>query len=319
MHGGARRSNPALRWSLIAFVFASAVSALVWLSWPEPHTYVTGEASRAAEDACAYEEASRAAANAANAYERARQTGAGARRRQIEADAAQRRAQGAKECEERARNRADLDAQWRSAYATENTYAITNKLRWLAIAEIALLVAAVLAAWMAIFDSRQHAERELRAYMGVDTAQLVKIDVDGVVTAQLRFKNYGQTPAYDFTYWGTLGWRPVEDAGSESGITTIKFPEGSFEKHPDALEDESRMTFNPSAGATNNFKTKGPPPIAGVVEGYRQHGTFAIVLYGKGRYLDAFGEEREIEFGYYSTNKVEWPKLRLLPILNKSN
>lgn len=161
MYGGFKRPNAPLGWGIVASVCVALLAFLIWSSESRRAPYVLGSASAGAEQACGYEQARQAASEAADAYDNARQSGVGVSRRRIEADTAERRAQNAHECEERARDRADLDAQWRSAYAAENTYDITQKLRWLAIAELALLIMAVAAAWKAIFDSSAHAERDL--------------------------------------------------------------------------------------------------------------------------------------------------------------
>ena len=198
MSRGPGRPNAPLRWSIILGGVALIVAVLVWLSAPNPQRYLAGAASQSVERACGYDQARRSAEQAAQAYDRARIDRAPTRAREVEANAAARRAEDAKQCEERARNRADLDAQWRSAFAAENTFDAAQKLRFLAIFEIALLVATVAAAFMALFDARKHSERELRAYMCDTNPHIIEHVSNGAVFGRefaLHWKNTGATPA----------------------------------------------------------------------------------------------------------------------------
>lgn len=276
----------------VVFVLAGLAffTALVFLSAPTPREYLAQSASSGAEEACAYEQARNAAENAARAYDEARQRRSGVRERQIEAEAAARRAENAKQCEERARNRADLDAQWRAAFAAENAYSMNEKLRWLGIVEIGLLIATVTAAFMAVFDAREHSKRELRAYVKAHLSER-EIVVGKPIRMIFSMTNYGQTPVFKAAAVTQIlvranGWLWESE---EQKLPTENRPE--FVIHPG--EDVEVEGF-----LVNNAEK---PPLEqthynGIRDGHASIFARIIIWYD-----DAFGDSHETELRFALT------------------
>lgn len=289
MHGSARRSNPALGWWLTAAVAVASIALLYWLSAPPPHDYEARSDSSAAERACAYEGARDAAEEAARAQDQARVSGSNTRRTQVEVGAAQRRADNAQKCEERARNRADLDAQWRAAYAAERSYLLGLRLRLLALVEIVLLVATVGAAFMAIVHQREIGRRELRAYVGINRKGFMNRDPsDKKFSFVFGMQNTGQTPARYVQYAARL--RLLDDPLKDNESIFDRFPvEEDFED-----TSKSRIPMYPSDGFDGQTDK-----LDITMEQFREamiHGKPTLYGFGFVRYVDVFNEMHTTRF-----------------------
>lgn len=132
---------------------------------------------------------------------------------------------------------ADLIAQQRMAQAAEDLLFYTNLGNWLlaftlcasAIAALAG-AAAALSARDSVRTAKQTAERQLRAYVGPSKNQIVRLTVGTYPRVKLTFKNYGQTPATNFTYG--FKWKfAKDDSFQERGLPTASHP-GSFTLNP---------------------------------------------------------------------------------------
>jgi len=284
MHVSAWRSHPALRWTIALAIVAIAFAVLLRLSAPEQHVYEARSASDVAELACAYDQHRDAANRAADAYNRARIRGTGIAASRIEADATEHRAQSAQQCEERARNRADLDAQWRAAYAAENAYGMARKSRMLAIVEIGLLLLTVTVAFLAVLDARRHAERELRAYIKVELRGITENVLHMPHHPDLVIINKGQTPAHDLTFecwWEVRPW-PL----SENAIFKGDPPEQDLEKIVLHSGDEHPIEpFNTRDAVRHAaVETSGANPLQ------------RMLIFGLVSYRDAFSKSRETQF-----------------------
>jgi len=184
---------------------------------------------------CKYEQASRAAGEAAEEYAKAEKPPAKApvetvkafEEKRRAAEAAERSEQQAEECEARVREWSDLSAQWQSARAAINmARAARNQITWTILEIVALLatvgvgVWAILAARAAsnrdfkllkkqVDDGRREADvtqqigqAQVRAYLSIANAKVRVAEVpdkDGVwfsgFEIEFTIKNSGQSPA----------------------------------------------------------------------------------------------------------------------------
>ena len=155
---------------------------------------------------------------------------------------------------------------------------------WVAIFSGALFVATLML-WITTERSLSHArmatERQLRAYVHPDIARMTRLDPEATASAIVRFRNVGQTPAYDFKAW--------------IGIALAKWPT-PFSALP-----------NMGPGGFGPGRIVGPQVIADYsvassraltgeeVEAIRS-GASAIYVFGQAAYRDAFGTSRYTNF-----------------------
>jgi hypothetical protein len=127
---------------------------------------------------------------------------------------------------------------------------------------------------------RDTAERQLRAYVSVDTAQITGINSGDNPVADLVVKNFGQTPAYDLTEMG----------GIAMGVSfnTIPPPTGSHRM--------SRASL--SAGAVTREFHPGPRPLTPEAIAALLAGTMTLWVYGEIHYRDAFKIERFTKYRF---------------------
>lgn len=140
-----------------------------------------------------------------------------------------------------------------------------------------LLFFATLLLWYAtmrlVWDARQNAQRQLRAYLFVD-----KIDcsIEGN-EVHLELKNSGQTPAYNIRQWTAASLRPLANPGTFERIDVISTP------------------FDVGPGGTAHVRF--PPPTRARTE--RQtiiDGPNGLFVFGEIFYRDAFEVERWTRF-----------------------
>lgn len=135
------------------------------------------------------------------------------------------------------------------------------------------------AATKAVEITRDTAERQLRAYVGVDSAIKVANREGPGFAVNVIIKNNGQTPAYDFTQWANVALEPMPLPKPfsiycrERGSVGILQPQGQtlatpiFTREMLPLEEQS---------IRNNAK--------------------AIYVYGEIDYRDAFGAQHHVTF-----------------------
>jgi hypothetical protein len=144
---------------------------------------------------------------------------------------------------------------------------------------------ALLASWGAIWllwrqnnHMRDSSERQLRAYVGISVGY---IDFKNrIPIAYVKFKNAGQTPAYDVRTWIHTWYErhpltvnlPVPDDGFERGKSII---------HPGGHESISSPPKNPICADHFGF--------VGTEE-------WTIYVYGEIQYRDAFGKQRYTKY-----------------------
>jgi len=120
------------------------------------------------------------------------------------------------------------------------------------------------------------AERQLRAYVYVESVEMTPPDLAGPSKAHLTIKNVGQTPGYGVVH---LGRMLIQDFPS-----LIPLPE------LDEAGPTSRSDVPPSGILIKTLAGKRPLTLD---ERARiTNGTAALYVYGEIRYRDAFGQDR---------------------------
>lgn len=128
-------------------------------------------------------------------------------------------------------------------------------------------------------QNHANAERQLRAYICVETAE-IDFDKAPQPTISLSFKNFGQTPAHGVESW-THTWL-------EAYPLQVQLPE------PDSDLVKGRMYLGPNASFGDSFKH--PGPITGSNRDEILAGTAAFYVYGAITYVDVFFALRETRF-----------------------
>jgi hypothetical protein len=151
----------------------------------------------------------------------------------------------------------------------------------LALGTLALGAATILL-WRAtrqlVIEARENAERQLRAYLGVESSS-INYPQGSQPVAALTFKNYGNTPAYEFTINSGIGMAP------------------SFDALPPPLPErlgEPRGVLSP--GATAVLVRTGPVPLGREQLAMLADGRSTIFVYGEVRYTDAFKKRRALKY-----------------------
>jgi hypothetical protein len=129
--------------------------------------------------------------------------------------------------------------------------------------------------------AEQTAERQLRAYVMIDNAQIEGVRVGDIPSAKLIIKNSGQTPAYNVTHWCSVGYGAYPFTGIVPGGEDEDVALPPRPLAPGGListwADETRRLD----AATMNALL------------YKSH---AVYVVGQIRYEDAFGHRRETDF-----------------------
>lgn len=114
------------------------------------------------------------------------------------------------------------------------------------------------------------AERQLRAYVSVDSAEIIDLAAGLTPAARLIVKNSGQTPAYNLT-----------------GIGGIAIGE-SFEKLPPPTGSTAMSKSSLSAGAIADQLHQAPQPLTSEAMAALIAGTVILWVYGELHYRDTF-------------------------------
>lgn len=138
------------------------------------------------------------------------------------------------------------------------------------------------ATWRLVKSAEKTAERQLRAYVGLERGTVANLTGSGAVVATLAFKNAGQTPAYKLYTWGGMSVRPYP--GPSSNL---------IPKHDPALIRETLIL--PSATFFRTEKGDIPENVkADIVAGRA-----TLFVYGQIHYEDAFRRTRFVYFRYF--------------------
>jgi uncharacterized protein (UPF0333 family) len=123
-------------------------------------------------------------------------------------------------------------------------------------------------------QSREMAEKELRAYVSVDSAQITGVESGHPPVATLVFKNSGLTPAYDLTGMGGIGM------------------EAAFDSLPPAVGSPRQSKSSLPPGTPTKWFHLAPRPLIPEETAALRDGTMTLWVYGEIRYRDAFGIDR---------------------------
>jgi len=127
-----------------------------------------------------------------------------------------------------------------------------------------------------LLTSRDTEQRQLRAYMGIEFgAVLLDSPMGGAVTAWLRFKNYGATPAYKLTAWHKF-----------DGLPTNESP------FPQRGTSENQTVLGPSATINMDSTLKINPDELQAVK----NKNLSFFVWGRIEYIDAFKNSRYFDF-----------------------
>ncbi|UTW53265.1 hypothetical protein KFF05_07920 [bacterium SCSIO 12827] len=139
-----------------------------------------------------------------------------------------------------------------------------------------------LAAQATVEETRKNAERQLRAYVMVESANIKKLKIGEIPEVSVTLKNFGQTPAYDVRVWGVPGF---QDFPLKGGLPT---------ERPDETDDIVAAPLAPTVPQTIPLifkRTMNEETIRAL-----KAGSHAIFVVGQARYIDAFKVERETDF-----------------------
>ncbi len=135
------------------------------------------------------------------------------------------------------------------------------------------------AATAAVGQMRDTAEKQLRAYVCVDSAVL-KFPQPDVPEAQVDFRNCGQTPAYDLRGW-------IHTWFAEYPLKEVL---------PTAPEDLRKGTETVAPGRKSIFVAPRKPPLPPPYLALLGTDKFTLYVYGEIRYRDIFGKERSTQY-----------------------
>jgi hypothetical protein len=160
--------------------------------------------------------------------------------------------------------------------------------------------------------AEETAERQLRAYIGIEEGHVVLLDAvpseevgkigkillrtpKPTMQVQLRFRNSGQTPAYDFTGWLSAA---VDDTGANP-----------FDR---VSEGRGKTLIGP--GGFTHFRTDMTMPDESLLPGVLDRKK-TIYAWGKVTYRDAFKVTRYFEFQLTATGPASQIRVQDEPIL----
>jgi hypothetical protein len=110
---------------------------------------------------------------------------------------------------------------WRPRFACWRD--ATNKLTFVTFLLFLATLALAWGTYELVNDGREHSKRQLRAHILYDGISITKHDTNGTVSITL--KNFGQTPAYNVTYWWDIRAFPSGDIArlefQDTGISSL--------------------------------------------------------------------------------------------------
>ena len=161
---------------------------------------------------------------------------------------------------------------------------------WLAAVGPIIASVALLVAFWQFYLSRDTSQRQLRAYVGVadGSIQLVNLtDVGGQgISAYVRIRNNGRTPAYEFTTW--FAQPVVAEANTPPFGPPLPFEERT----------SSSILFSDSDAHISRATPITAEDLAAIRDGSKK-----VFVWGGVDYADAFGRKRTMRF--HDVNGVE--------------
>jgi hypothetical protein len=135
-------------------------------------------------------------------------------------------------------------------------------------------------------SGERHSERQLRAYVMVDSVHLLNLAIGGHPEAVITIKNSGQTPATNLTHWAAMGFSTFPLTGP--------LPRRDRMLPPRPLAPDATFIVNTGINQALNVAT-----IVGI-----QRGSHALYVIGEIRYTDAFGKSRETDYLLFCTRDM---------------
>lgn len=132
----------------------------------------------------------------------------------------------------------------------------------------------------------RHSERQLRAYVMIDTVDIENVSLGGNPEATLNIKNFGQTPATDLTCWATMGFSTFPLTGPLPTRRAI-------------LPQRPLAPTGTSIVRTGINRPLNAATVAAIAAG-----SHAIYVTGEIRYRDAFDKPRETDFRLFCTRDM---------------
>jgi hypothetical protein len=127
------------------------------------------------------------------------------------------------------------------------------------------------------------AERQLRAYVMVESVVIEDFGVGRIPKLKITIRNFGLTPVHQLTHWSTVGF--------DAFPHTVPFPvRDETPLPPMALAPSGKLITRPREQRELNLETWAALAA----------GTHAIYVIGEIRYEDAFGKRRETDFLLFS-------------------
>lgn len=128
--------------------------------------------------------------------------------------------------------------------------------------------------------AKANARHEMRAYVMLETARIVGLEVGSTPVAHLTFKNFGQTPAIDATIWCVLGFDryPLDES---------HIPAQSDQHFPQPMAPGN--TYETSC--TNEQEVMDIKKLSAL-----SGGDYAVYAIGMFQYKDVFGVSHETRF-----------------------
>jgi hypothetical protein len=133
----------------------------------------------------------------------------------------------------------------------------------------------------AVAHMQQNAERQLRAYIGIEGGGFYAIKGRPWVRAEVRFKNYGQTPAHDVHIWQAISlFAPDAFTFDEDPEDVAGNPAENSVMSPLGVETLTTGQFSLAPGEFDDITSGKKVPIT----------------WGRARYRDVFDKEQTFTF-----------------------
>jgi hypothetical protein len=139
-----------------------------------------------------------------------------------------------------------------------------------------------------VSSAEKTARRQLRAYISVVNGDIELVNGGNGIRAQVRIKNFGQTPAYETSAWAVVRVLEAETTG---------FSMDKGEK------PAVRSVMGPSAETVlARLDRTSHDDLASIADGTKR-----IFVWGRVEYIDAFDRRRWFVFHHRNTRTFEAP------------
>ena len=151
-----------------------------------------------------------------------------------------------------------------------------SALKWLSALGPIIAIGLFVVAFLQFDLTRQSAERQQRAYLGVSNHQISNTGLNQSPLFHVVIKNFGLTPAFKVRYWVTGVLKPYPP----SSLDDVEFRPAKLPLFP---TDTIDLIFSSDPLTPQQFAAV-------------QDGASRIYVYGRVQYFDAFNVERNTRF-----------------------